>query len=64
MTRASADRDLLDRWNDGDQRAGTELLQRHSTALHQFLRNRARHDLEDIVQQTARVHRATHGLAR
>jgi RNA polymerase sigma factor (sigma-70 family) len=52
MTQQPADLELLERWSQGDQHAGAELVQRHSFALYSFLRCRVPRDLEDIAQQT------------
>ena len=49
---ADADLDLLTRWRAGDPRAGAALAQRHTAALRQFFRTKARpEDLDDLVQQ-------------
>lgn len=47
-----ADMDLLERWSQGDNRAGAALLMRHRSALYGFLSRRTARDLEDVAQQT------------
>jgi RNA polymerase sigma-70 factor (ECF subfamily) len=47
-----ADLDLLERWGQGDDRAGAALLMRHRAALYGFLSRRTACDLEDVAQQT------------
>lgn len=47
-----ADVDLLERWGQGDERAGAALLMRHRGALYRFLSRHAARDLEDVAQQT------------
>lgn len=46
------DRQLLQRWRDGDEAAGSALVQRHASAIAGFLRARAGDELEDLVQRT------------
>lgn len=45
---------LLKRWGQGDQEAGSQLLERHFKSLHRFFGNKlsSLHDVEDLVQQT------------
>jgi RNA polymerase sigma-70 factor (ECF subfamily) len=48
-----ADLDLIDRWKRGDQRAATELVQRHADALARFVASvGGRGDVEEVVQDT------------
>jgi len=47
-----ADRDLLDRWGHGDNRAGAALLMRHHAALYGFIHRRTTRELEDVAQET------------
>jgi RNA polymerase sigma-70 factor, ECF subfamily len=47
------DLDLVARWKAGDQQAATRLVERHAEAVTRFVRSLgARHDLEDVVQET------------
>jgi RNA polymerase sigma factor (sigma-70 family) len=48
----AADRELLDRWGQGDREAGALLLERHFDALYAFLRHRAIGSVDDLMQQT------------
>ncbi len=49
---ADTDLELLARWRGGDARAGDALSRRHTAALRQFFRTKARpEDLDDLVQQ-------------
>lgn len=47
-----ADRELFDRWRDGDAAAGNTLFERHFDAIYRFFRNKVSQDAEDLVQQT------------
>ena len=48
-----SDRDLVAQWKEGDQRAATLLVERHADAVARFVASLgARHDGEDIVQDT------------
>lgn len=48
-----ADLDLIERWKGGDQRAATQLVERHSGALARFAASiGARGDVQDVVQDT------------
>jgi RNA polymerase sigma-70 factor (ECF subfamily) len=47
------DLDLIARWKAGEQRAATLLVERHAPALSRFVASiGARHDVEEIVQDT------------
>ncbi len=43
---------LLDRWQNGDQRAGTVLFERYFASLYRFFRNKVTDGAEDLVQET------------
>jgi RNA polymerase sigma-70 factor (ECF subfamily) len=47
------DAELIQRWKDGDQRAATALVERHSPALARFAVSQgARRDIDELVQDT------------
>lgn len=47
------DHELIARWRQGDQRAASELVQRHAPALTRFLAaSGARQDVDELVQDT------------
>ncbi len=47
------DRELIARWKGGDERAATELVERHAPAVARFVASSgARHDVDDVVQDT------------
>jgi RNA polymerase sigma-70 factor (ECF subfamily) len=46
------DRELLDRWAAGDDRAGAQLFERHHTAVVRFFRAKGILEVEDLVQET------------
>ncbi len=46
------DRELFDRWRDGDAVAGNTLFERHFDAVYRFFRTKVAQDAEDLVQQT------------
>jgi len=47
------DLELVARWKGGDQRAATQLVERHADAVARFVSSLGvRHDVEDIVQDT------------
>ena len=47
------DLDLVARWKAGDQRAATQLVERHADAVSRFVASLgALHDAEDVVQET------------
>lgn len=47
------DRELIARWKGGDQRAATELVERHATALARFaVSSGERNDIDELVQDT------------
>lgn len=49
----ATDRALIARWRSGDERAATELVERHSDALARFIASMGeRHEIEEIVQDT------------
>lgn len=46
------DFELLERWREGDQRAGKELFGRHFEALCRFFNNKVGDEADDLIQQT------------
>ena len=58
------DLDLIARWKAGDQRAASELVQRHADAVARFAASvGARNDVEEIVQDTfVRAFASLHGF--
>ncbi len=47
------DRELIARWKSGDERAATELVQRHAPAVARFVASSGgRGDVDDVVQDT------------
>src|SRR5881394_2811640 len=47
------DLELIARWKSGDERAATELVERHSSALARFaVASGERNDVEELVQDT------------
>src|SRR3954463_1558100 len=49
----TTDAELIQRWKDGDQRAATALVERHSPALARFAVSQgARSDIDELVQDT------------
>lgn len=49
----ATDRELLERWRDGDKTAGNELFRRHFDSLRRFFRNKVELTLvEDLMQRT------------
>src|ERR1041384_1858412 len=49
----TTDAELIQRWKNGDQRAATTLVERHSPALARFAVScGARHDIDELVQDT------------
>lgn len=47
------DRELIARWKSGDQRAATELVERHASALARFaISSGERNDVDELVQDT------------
>jgi RNA polymerase sigma-70 factor (ECF subfamily) len=53
MSPQNDDRTLLQRWADGDTKAGGELLERHFRPLHRFLINKVpESDIVDLIQET------------
>lgn len=49
------DAELLTRWRDGDQRAGSELFERHFESLFRFFCSKADAAAEDLTQETLMV---------
>jgi RNA polymerase sigma-70 factor (ECF subfamily) len=47
-----SDAELLQRWGENDDRAGTELFKRHYSPVFRFFRAKATGELEDLVQET------------
>jgi RNA polymerase sigma-70 factor (ECF subfamily) len=43
---------LLDRWCDGDAKAGNELFARHFESLYRFFESKIDREIDDLVQQT------------
>lgn len=43
---------LLERWREGDQRAGNELFRRHFARVRRFVANKIDDEVEDLVQRT------------
>ncbi|HEX2779780.1 MAG TPA: sigma-70 family RNA polymerase sigma factor [Gemmatimonadaceae bacterium] len=49
----ASDATLLTRWRGGDERAATEIVERHATALARFAASLGvREDIEELVQDT------------
>lgn len=46
------DRELLQRWREGDRAAGNELFERHFTAVCNFFRNKVSDGVDDLIQRT------------
>jgi len=46
------DLDLLQRWRDGDQRAGQELCTRHFAEIYRFFEHKLPGEADDLTQQT------------
>ncbi len=46
------DFELLDRWREGDRRAGNDLFDRYFRDICRFFENKVRHDTEELVQST------------
>ena len=46
------DLDLLQRWRDGDQRAGQELCTRHFAEIYRFFEHKLPSEADDLTQQT------------
>ncbi len=47
-----ADLSALQRWRDGDQRAGEELCARHFDEIHRFFAHKIAGEADDLTQQT------------
>ena len=53
MTDAGGDLDLIARWKNGDERAATELVERHAAALARFaVSSGERAEVDELVQDT------------
>ena len=48
----SDDFDLLERWREGDQKAGSALLRRHFDSLQRFFTNKVGDEASDLIQKT------------
>lgn len=46
------ERELLQRWRDGDVAAGNVLFERHFDALYRFFAGKVSRDVDDLIQQT------------
>jgi RNA polymerase sigma-70 factor (ECF subfamily) len=46
------DAELLDRWRQGDARAGSDLFERHFRNLSRFLSSKVGNDIDDVLQAT------------
>jgi RNA polymerase sigma-70 factor (ECF subfamily) len=46
------DHQLLEKWREGDDRAGRALFERHIEAMTRFFRSKVDRDVEDLVQDT------------
>jgi RNA polymerase sigma factor (sigma-70 family) len=46
------DLDVLERWRDGDQRAGQELCTRHFAEIYRFFEDKLPGEADDLTQQT------------
>jgi RNA polymerase sigma-70 factor (ECF subfamily) len=52
-TETDLDRDLIARWTAGDERAATQLVERHATALARFAASLGvREEIDELVQDT------------
>jgi RNA polymerase sigma factor (sigma-70 family) len=52
MIESTHDRELLERWRQGDGAAGSALVKKHFDALHRFFTNKAYGYEDDLIQQT------------
>lgn len=50
MTETASDLELLERWRQGDNGAGSALIKRHFAMLHRFFSSKARGHEEDLIQ--------------
>ena len=50
--RAVSDRQLLQRWRDGDARAGNQLFRRHFRDMYRFFHHKVGGDADDLIQAT------------
>jgi len=48
----ATDADLLDRWGSGDDRAASELIDRHTGRLRRFFHTKTDAEVDDLIQQT------------
>jgi RNA polymerase sigma-70 factor, ECF subfamily len=46
------DRTLIERWLGGDERAATEIVERHAAAIARFVGTLGEYDAEEVVQDT------------
>lgn len=46
------DRELLERWREGDNKSGQELFDRHGEAVIRFFHNKVGPDAQDLIQDT------------
>ena len=51
-SQAQSDIDLLDSWREGDQKAGSELFNRHFDSVCRFFANKAPNEVDDLIQRT------------
>ena len=51
-TATVTDRDLLDAWRAGDEKAGRDLFERHFDSIFRFFRNKVDDAADDLTQQT------------
>ena len=52
MTTPMDDLELFERWQQGDQDAGNQLLKRHFHSLYRFFRNKVQSDIDELIQST------------
>ena len=48
----AGDKDLLDKWRNGDEKAGMELFERHYASVARFFANKVNSGVEDLIQNT------------
>ncbi len=48
----TSDEDLLEAWQGGDRKAGSDLFQRHFSSVLRFFANKVQSDADDLVQRT------------
>lgn len=49
---AATDIELLDRWREGDRKAGNELFSRHFDSISRFFENKLSEEVDELVQGT------------